>query len=101
MKGLKDVPSDQRPEVGKQINDLKEEITSKIETLELDLIEKEQAVRLEQEKIDITLPGRRRFSGRKHIITQTMDEIIDVLTAMGFSVQYDPISIPITIISKL
>lgn len=90
MKGLKEVPSDDRPAVGKQINDLKEEISSHIQTLEEQLIEKEQAQSLTAEKIDITLPGRRRFPGRKHLITQTMDEIIDVLIGMGFSVQYGP-----------
>jgi phenylalanyl-tRNA synthetase alpha chain len=90
MKGLKDVSPEERPAVGKKINDLKEEISSKIQTFEDQLIEKEQALSLAEEKIDITLPGRRRFPGRKHIITQTMDEIIDILLGMGFSVQYGP-----------
>lgn len=90
MKGLKDVTADQRPLVGKQINDLKEEIATKIAAFETDLVIREQESQLANEKIDITLPGRRRFAGRKHIITQTMDEIIDILVGMGFSVQYGP-----------
>src|SRR4029078_8752690 len=48
------------------------------------------AKQLEKEKLDITLPGRRRFPGRKHIITQTLDHMIDLLSEMGFSVQYGP-----------
>lgn len=90
MKGLKDVTPDQRPLIGKQINDLKEEIASKIMARENDLSAQEQELQLANETIDITLPGRRRYPGRKHIITQTMDEIIDVLMGMGFSVQYGP-----------
>lgn len=90
MKGLKDVAADQRPAVGKLINDLKEEITSRLNAFEADLIYQEQSTQLEKEKIDITLPGRRRFAGRKHIVTQMMDEMIDILMGMGFSVQYGP-----------
>lgn len=90
MKDLKDTPPDQRPEVGKQINDLKEKITERLTTAQNHLIEKEESTRLVQEKIDITLPGSRHFMGRKHVITQTFDEIIDILSSMGFTVQYGP-----------
>jgi len=90
MRALKDVPQEQRPECGKWINDLKEEISASIETSQQQLIASEETLQLQNEKIDITLPGRRRFSGRKHIITQTMDEMIDILMGMGFSVQYGP-----------
>lgn len=90
MRALKDVPQEQRPECGKWINDLKEEISASIEASQQQLIAIEETLQLQTEKIDITLPGRRRFSGRKHIITQTMDEMIDILMGMGFSVQYGP-----------
>lgn len=90
MKTLKDVPAEQRPEVGKWINDLKEEVTAKISDKFSDLITQEENAQLSREKIDITLPGRRRFPGRKHIITQTMDEMIDIMISLGFSVQYGP-----------
>lgn len=90
MRALKDVPSEQRPECGKWINDLKEQISAALETQQQKLISLEESLQLQNEKIDITLPGRRRFPGRKHIITQTMDEMIDILIGMGFSVQYGP-----------
>ena len=45
---------------------------------------------LEKEAIDITLPGRKRYIGRKHPLTQAMDQIINILEGMGFSVQYGP-----------
>jgi phenylalanyl-tRNA synthetase alpha chain len=38
----------------------------------------------------VTLPGRRRFPGRKHVVTQVLDEMIDIMRGMGFSVQYGP-----------
>lgn len=90
MKTLKDVPPEQRPSVGKWINDLKEEISSHIERAERKLREKEIDEQLKKEAIDITLPGRSRFPGRKHIINQALDEIIAVLAGMGFSVALGP-----------
>lgn len=90
MKDLRDVPAETRPAAGKLINDLKEYATVSIETKFSNLIQQEQAHRLVNEKIDITLPGRRGYIGRKHIVTQALDEMIDILVGMGFSVQYGP-----------
>jgi phenylalanyl-tRNA synthetase alpha chain len=90
MRTLREVSPEERPECGKLINDLKEEISASIEASQNEFILKEEALQLQSEKIDITLPGRSRFPGRKHIITQTMDEMIDILAGMGFSVQYGP-----------
>ena len=90
MKMLKEVSAEDRPQVGKEINDLKEELTASITTKEDALISSEENHRLAHEKIDVTLPGKQRFSGRKHLITQTFDEMIEILSGMGFSVQYGP-----------
>lgn len=90
MKSLKEVPADQRPEVGKLINDFKEELSSAIDSKQEIFILQEESARLLEEKIDVTLPGRARFRGGKHVITQTLDNIIDILISMGFSTQYGP-----------
>lgn len=90
MRFLRDLTAEERPRFGKFINDLKEEITVQIETKEQTLIQKEEEKQLEEEKIDVTLPGRRSFIGRKHVISQTLDDIIDIFGGMGFSVQYGP-----------
>lgn len=90
MKELKEVPADQKPIVGKLINDLKEKIAEQISAKHSTLIESEDKERLLREKIDVTLPGRRRYPGRKHIITQVLDEMTDIMRSMGFSVQYGP-----------
>ncbi|SCA63447.1 Phenylalanine--tRNA ligase alpha subunit [Chlamydiales bacterium SCGC AG-110-M15] len=90
MKGLKDVASDLRPQCGKLINDLKQDLTKECDALVEKLQLQEEAVRLESEEVDITLPGRRQFSGRKHPITQMMDVVIEALVEMGFTVQCGP-----------
>lgn len=90
MKSLKDVPNEERPLVGKAINDLKEEIANQIDSKFQNMIIEEEGARLSHENIDVTLPGRRHFAGRKHIISQTLDRMIEILVGMGFSVQYGP-----------
>lgn len=90
MQMLRDVSPAQRPLVGKQINDLKEFMTLKCDQLETELTAQEEQRQLAQEVIDVTLPGRRHFVGRRHPLTQAMDQIISILSGMGFSVQYGP-----------
>ncbi len=90
MKYLKDADSEQRPLLGKLINEIKVMIHDQLsQKIDLILVEEEND-KISSETLDISLPGRQRFSGRKHLITQTLDHIIDILIEMGFSVQYGP-----------
>jgi phenylalanyl-tRNA synthetase alpha chain len=45
---------------------------------------------LKAEAIDITLPGTRRFTGAEHPITRTLNEIVAVFAALGYSVGVGP-----------
>src|SRR5262249_50973822 len=65
--------------------------------LEQALAERESVVRagelaqkLEDERIDVTLPGRRPSVGALHPISQTAAECIDILRGMGFLVTQTP-----------
>lgn len=90
MQELRNCMPDERPVLGKQINDLKEELTSHCDH-SLDRLEQEEMnERLSKETIDPTLPGSKSFLGRLHPIHQMMDRILDVLIGMGFSVRYGP-----------
>lgn len=90
MKVLRDVPADDRPAAGKFINDLKEHAANAIQQIQSTLIQQEEEHQLANETIDVTLPGRTQHAGRKHIIMQALDQMIDILVGMGFSVQYGP-----------
>lgn len=90
MTQLREVPANQRPAVGKQINDLKIELEGLCHQALSGYKEAELAHQIACEKIDITLPGRRQFQGRVHPLTQLMQEVTDILRGMGFSVQYGP-----------
>ncbi len=87
MQDLRKCTPEQRPEMGKLINTLKQEVTTVIDTHFEALGAKELSLRLSQEKVDVTLPGRKNFLGKKHPLSQMLDEVIDILIGMGFSVQ--------------
>lgn len=90
MKELRDVPNETRPQVGKQINDLKNAITQACEERLGAFMQVEQEKRLVQEKVDVTLPGRGRFGGSSHLVHQMLHQIIEIFVEMGFSVQDGP-----------
>lgn len=90
MKGLQAVSPELRPAAGKVINELKTFASEALETRLIQFVQEEESRQLLAEKIDVTLPGRRRFAGRKHIVTQALDEMIDIAISLGFSVQYGP-----------
>lgn len=90
MKQLKDLSPEERPRFGVQVNDLKLEFESRCEALLDSLTLSEESRQLLSEKIDISIPGRRHSLGGKHILKATMDEILDIMIGMGFSVQWGP-----------
>jgi phenylalanyl-tRNA synthetase alpha chain len=90
MLALRACSVDERPLFGKLVNDLKVEITTLCDEASSGFDQVEQAQRLVQEKIDVTLPGRRRFLGREHPVQQMLNRVIEILMGMGFSVQYGP-----------
>ena len=87
---LKNCSSEERPVLGKQINDLKEEFIALIEENLSRMKSREMQERLVEEAIDPTMPGRRRYLGRVHPVMQMMDRAIDILMGMGFSVRLGP-----------
>ena len=90
MNALRECSHEERPHFGKQINDLKVEFSALCDGALEAFRKAEVAVQLAHEKLDTTLPGRKKFHGRKHPIGQMMDDVIAVFASMGFSVQYGP-----------
>ena len=90
MKELKGVPNEERPAAGKAINDLKQYIEKRCVELEEKAEARELDEQLKEEVIDTTLPGRARFMGGKHLLHHELDQIVDILVGMGFSVQDGP-----------
>ncbi len=90
LKGLGALPEGDRREMGKRANEIKEGLESRIEEALSRIQGQERKESLEKEKIDVTLPGRGIPMGGRHPITQTLDEIIDIFSRLGFEVVEGP-----------
>jgi len=84
---LKDVPKDEKPSVGKELNLLRIDVTSQFKKLQSSFDTNKDA---EESFNDLTLPGKKYQIGTRHILTQTLDEIKSIFKGMGFSVHEGP-----------
>lgn len=90
MKTLGTMSPEERQTQGPLLNGLKNDVAALIEAAEASLKDKVLAERLEQETLDITLDPRPQPIGTIHPISQTMDELVSIFGAMGFTVAEGP-----------
>ena len=90
MKGLRDVPKEERPAAGKTINDCKTWAEARYQQLSAEIERIELEARNKAEAVDITLPGTRREMGNLHPITLVKNQIVDVFAGMGFEIYEGP-----------
>ena len=90
LRSLGSVSASVRPRIGQLVNDLRLEFENELQSKQQALKESELNRRLEEEKIDVTLPGRSREPGRRHPLTLTLDRIKQVFLRMGFDIEEGP-----------
>jgi phenylalanyl-tRNA synthetase alpha chain len=88
LKNLKKLPLDSRKNVGKKANSIKHQLEEMVNTRYLEVADKDLKNRESNEKIDVTLPGKRRPVGHKHILTQMQHHAEDIFQKMGFEIYY-------------
>ena len=86
LRGMKDLSPEERPVVGALVNTVRDKIESAISSAEEELKQKELERKLEEEKIDITLPSSKITRGSKHPINRTIEQIQDLFVSMGYDV---------------
>jgi phenylalanyl-tRNA synthetase alpha chain len=91
LRGIADLPADQRGVVGKRANQARVQIEAQLTAARTALEASELDARLVSDQIDVTLPGDpAQPVGRLHVLTQTRREIEDVFLGLGFSVLEGP-----------
>ncbi len=86
---LKAAPGPQKREVGRRLNELKARVEEVVESKK-ELSELAAESGLATERVDVTLPGIRRQLGAQHPVIRTMNEIVSVFKAMGYSIGTGP-----------
>ncbi len=90
LRGMGKLAPEERPRVGQLVNDLRKELEAIIEEKQSVLKQNELSSRLANEKIDITLPGRRHELGHLHPLTLTLNKLKDIFKSMGYSIAEGP-----------
>ncbi len=90
MKGLGEVHASERPAMGQAANNVKDLIEEKIKEKLAIIRDEKKSEKLRKERIDVTLPGRRRQIGTKHPITIVIEEISEIFAGLGFQVAEGP-----------
>jgi phenylalanyl-tRNA synthetase alpha chain len=86
LKGLGQVPAEERPRVGQLVNQLKEDIDAELTAR----LAAASANRPPAGAVDVTLPGRRPHIGHRHPLTILRERIEAIFTRFGFLILEGP-----------
>lgn len=86
MKRLSSLPKEERPQVGQVANTVKKALNAALS----ERLEELTADSASADAIDVTLPPRRRYVGKKHLISRVIDECCTIFRRMGFVVVDGP-----------
>jgi len=87
---IKTLEKEERKIFGREINLLKEWTEKKLREFKQFYEDEERNRREQATWIDISMPGKTPVTGKKHPITQTLEEIIRIFSSLGFSVAEGP-----------
>ncbi|MCR5518556.1 MAG: phenylalanine--tRNA ligase subunit alpha [Lachnospiraceae bacterium] len=90
LKGMKDVPAEQRPSVGQWVNDTRKAIEDYMDEVKADLSKKAMNAKLAAETIDVTLPAKTQKIGHRHPNTIALEEVERIFVGMGYEVVEGP-----------
>ena len=90
LKGMKNVPAEERPQVGQMVNEVRQQIEEAIAKAQKSIERKVQEQRLASETIDVTLPSKRLPKGHSHPNVIALKELERIFVGMGYEVIEGP-----------
>ncbi len=90
LKTMGALPPEERPKMGQLVNQVKSNLETAFTEREKILTESALAAALHQEKLDVSLPGKRHMLGKAHPITRSMERISQFFLHNGFSLSEGP-----------
>ena len=90
LRGMGSLTPEERPVVGKLVNEAKSEVEEKLEEAVKKIKEREKNAKLASEVIDISLPGKRNVIGKRHPLDLTLESMKEIFISMGFTVEDGP-----------
>jgi phenylalanyl-tRNA synthetase alpha chain len=90
LKQLGKLPHEERKAAGAEINNAKQALSVALDDRRVSLQADALDARLQAEKVDVTLPGRRMDTGTLHPVTLTIQRISEIFAQLGFSLATGP-----------
>ncbi|MBN2203724.1 MAG: phenylalanine--tRNA ligase subunit alpha [Thermoleophilia bacterium] len=90
LRSISTAAPEDRPLLGKGGNMVRRVLESLVEEREAELKRAALSESLEHERLDVTLPGVPFPAGHEHLISQTMREVEDIFTGLGYRIAEGP-----------
>jgi len=89
-KKLSTLSKEDKKSYGEKLNQVNKSISEKIIKSKQDFIEKKYSDLEESEDEDVTINWVTKKGSHRHIISQVMDEVVDIFSSIGYKVAYGP-----------
>ena len=90
MNRMRELSSDEKREYGKVINEFKTDIINSFDCLKMKFEEEALNRKLENEKVDISLPATKLSVGAPNILEKLIEEVEEIFISMGYDVVDGP-----------
>ncbi len=90
MGEIRNLPPEEKPAYGQQVNDAKQEVAKALYDKKQKLEDDQLFASLQTEKIDVTLPGYKLYSGSIHPLNQVIEDLEDLYIGMGYQIAEGP-----------
>jgi len=90
LRGLGEVPPEERPALGQAANEVKAEVTRVLDKRKAGLESAEGVQQVQRDRVDLSLPGRREPLGHMHPISRVTEELLDIFLELGFQIATGP-----------
>ena len=86
LRNMKDLSSEERPVIGQMANEVRETIETTLAAKKVALEAAEQNKKLQEEVLDITMPGKTLKVGHMHPLQKTLEEVQNIFIGMGYEI---------------
>lgn len=90
LRGMGGLPAEERPKMGQLVNQLRGELETALTERGNRIREAMKDKRLHDERLDITMPGKKPAPGGLHPLNIVLNDLIDIFQSMGFDVVDGP-----------
>ena len=90
LKAMGSLSKEERPIIGQYANEVRGQIEAKLEAVKADFAKKLKQEKLNAEKIDVTMPGKKKSIGHLHPMTKVIEDIKQIFIGMGYEIVEGP-----------